>query len=185
MINVAFGVCLGFNIDSDKVLVEVIGLMGIEYGVMSNQGGKIEVLEANLSLSLNDINHIRKSVALSESQVLNIDNAKLSSCEYLLLAFFVKDGERIAYCGLRESLIRNIDNPIELDIFVMPNFQKQQIGTQLINRVLEIARPNYAHVTIQVKKSSNLIPFYNSLGFQTYFAGQGATVMKYPLTKYT
>ncbi|HHF2883053.1 TPA: GNAT family N-acetyltransferase [Vibrio diabolicus] len=141
----------------------------------------IQIFDSELDQCLYDINNIREKIVDSGSSVLSGNFVKLDICGYLLVAFFVADGQRVAYCGLRKSLIRNVDKPIELDIFVMPKFQHKQIGTRLIKQTAMLATSDYSHLTIEVKHSSELVPFYKQLGFQVYYVWQTETVMVYPL----
>ncbi|ENM5748110.1 GNAT family N-acetyltransferase [Vibrio mimicus] len=134
-----------------------------------------------------EINEIRRQFADIPNSVLKrYEPMSVDNWNYVKACFFYKEDSLLGYSALRWRPFSKVRDEIELDVFVMPKYQKSGIGQSLIRRLLVEAKSikTVKSVVIMVKAELNLSDYYRQFGFKSCSDGNNShLMMKYNLER--
>ena len=121
----------------------------------------------NEKVSAKDLADLRESVGWNRMED-EYKNPLMTS--YCHIAAY--DGERLV--GYIDCVSNGVTDAYIQDLTVSPDCQGRDIGTELMNRMIEYLRSRHIYM-ISVIYEESLRPFYERFGFRGMFSGQMET----------
>ena len=114
------------------------------------------------SVSINDVLHLYQAVGwtnyTNQPQMLD------QSLAHSLAIYVARDGEEIV--GLVRLVGDGFSSVFVQDLIVLPNYQRQGIGSDLMKEALGDFKDAY-QVQLATEQTEKTLGFYRSLGFET------------------
>lgn len=119
----------------------------------------------NKDIQASEIADLRQSVGWnSMEKELNNHNLK----DYCNLACYVED----LLVGYISVVSNGVTDAYIQDLMVRPKFQKQGIGTELMNRTIKYLKDNSIYMISVIYGTQELKAYYERFGFYTMLCGQ-------------
>lgn len=114
------------------------------------------------SVSINDVLHLYQAVGWTN--YTNQPQMLEQSLSHSLAIYVARDGEEIV--GLVRLVGDGFSSVFVQDLIVLPNYQRQGIGSDLMKEALGDYKNAY-QVQLATEQTEKTLGFYHSLGFET------------------
>lgn len=119
----------------------------------------------NHPISAKAIADLRLSVGWNGMEACYVNPLMTS---YLHIACY--DGEKLI--GYVDSVSNGVTDAYIQDLMVNPEYQERGIGTELMNRIIEMLKERSIYMISVIYGDAELAPFYKRFGFTQMFCGQ-------------
>ena len=114
------------------------------------------------SVSLDDVLHLYQAVGWTN--YTNQPQMLAQALTHSLAIYLARDGEKIV--GLVRLIGDGFSSVFVQDLIVLPTYQRQGIGSTLMNQALSDYKDIY-QIQLATDESEKTLAFYRSLGFET------------------
>ena len=114
------------------------------------------------SVSLDDVLHLYQAVGWTN--YTNQPQMLAQALTHSLATYLARDGEEIV--GLVRLIGDGFSSVFVQDLIVLPTYQRQGIGSTLMNQALSDYKDIY-QIQLATDESEKTLAFYRSLGFET------------------
>ena len=119
-------------------------------------------LTKETSVSLDDVLHLYQAVGWTN--YTNQPQMLAQALTHSLAIYLARDGEKIV--GLVRLIGDGFSSVFVQDLIVLPTYQRQGIGSTLMNQALSDYKDIY-QIQLATDESEKTLAFYRSLGFET------------------